>query len=1093
MPADPPALRVTVIAHTLLRIEYAPEGRFVDAPSLFAIHGPTGNVDINDPVLAVYTTPAAAGSPPIRVSTDRIEFAYTPDGQPPHAGNMRALIRHEAPPPGLPLVDGRVLWTPGARNRFNLGGTLSTLDGLRSAAPLSEGLLSRDGWHLVDDSATAIFVDDWAATRDRLGATATLDWYLFAYGTDYPAALRALATIAGLVPMPRKYALGSWFSRYWPYTSEEFRGIALEYSSHGFPLDVMVLDMDWHRDGWTGWSWNRTLLPDAEDLLTWLHAPGGGGGLAVTLNLHPADGVGPHEDRYADFMRALGREPDGSTVPFDSGDRRYMQALFEQVHRPLEHPEGRPGAGVDFWWLDWQQGRYVPSVPGLTNLRWLNHLYTAHTRREPGTLDATDPGLRPLSFSRWAGAVADNDTPFGDHRHPVHFSGDAHTGWAMLAFQVPFTITAGNVGCFFWSHDIGGHFGPRFEEATARWVQFGALSPVLRLHSARTASLDRRPWTYEPRFTDAMRAAFLLRSRLMPTIYAAARACESMVPLLRPMYLSRPTTERAYRTPHQYTLGEHLLCAPITTPGLGEACVASQYVWFPADRGDDHVPSAWHDLATGARYGGDPSATDGAEAIVSASIDRTPAFLRAGVPLAMQGATLRMSAAAITDLRVRLFPGRPGQSETTEFYEDDGVSLGYRSGLSATTPVTACWSAAPGGLLAARIDIAATAGSYEGQPASRRVRIEVGAVDECVLASIDGTAAPANVEPLDAGGLLTIDLAERPIARPVAVELTIRPACAATLALRQRAADLASAIAVPVTPDTLAAVVIAHSAGDTPSTSPARIEAVLRIGAGIGAFSEGRTLRVLNSIGLLDGPTLKADVVDRVGPAESLLSAHTLAPTRAIPAELSLPDAELAAPPLGLRAKRVVRFQGSIRGASIVFEHVVDTRLSPLTAFRCVGPFDWDWRWSIAERVHAPESFPIDPWAGYTAHAGRPAYWTPAQSSGKWAVNFRALWPGQASGGGGGGLAYAAIRIISPVAQPADIHFDSSDKLEAFLDGVKVFSLDAFDSHAAAQAKATVSLPKGESILLVKASEGGGGWGFTASIDAQHPIEQRPL
>ncbi|MBY0261873.1 MAG: DUF5110 domain-containing protein, partial [Phycisphaerales bacterium] len=682
----------------------------------------------------------------------------------------------------------------------------------------------------------------------------------------------------------------------------------------------------------------------------------------------------------------------------------------------------------------------------------------------------------------------------GDHRHPVHFSGDAHTGWAMLAFQVPFTITAGNVGCFFWSHDIGGHFGPRFEEATARWVQFGALSPVLRLHSARTASLDRRPWTYEQRFASAMREAFLLRARLMPAIYAAVRECEAMTPLLRPMYLSRPTTERAYRTPHQYTLGEHLLCAPITTPGLGEACVASQYVWFPADRGDDGVPSAWHDLATGARYGGDPLTPEGAEAIVSAPIDRTPAFLRAGVPLAMQGPTLRMSAAAIADLRVRLFPGRAGQTETTELYEDDGVSLGYRSGRSATTSVTARWSAAPGGLLTARIDIAATTGSYEGQPTSRRIGIEVGAVDECVRALIDGVAAPADIDPLDAGGLLTIDLGERPIARPVAVELTFRPAQAAKLALRQRAADLASAIAEPVTPDTLAAVVIAHCADATPTMSPARIEAILRIGAGIGAFSEGRTLRVLNTVGLLDGPSLKAEIVDRVGPTESLLSAHTLAPTPAAPADLSLPAAELAAPPLGLRAKRVVRFQGSIRRVSIVFEHVLDTRLSPLTAFQCVGPFDWDWRWSIAERIHAPESFPIDPRAGYTAAGGRPAYWTPAQSSGKWAVNFRALWSGQAGGGGGGGgLAYAAIRINSPVAQPADIHFDSSDKLEASLDGVKVFSLDAFDSHAAAQAKATVSLPKGESILLIKASEGGGGWGFTASIDAQHPIEQRPL
>ncbi len=93
----------------------------------------------------------------------------------------------------------------------------------------------------------------------------------------------------------------------------------------------MVLDMDWHRDGWTGWSWNRELLPDAEALLSWLHEHQ----LAITLNLHPADGVGPHEDRYAAFMHARTRAR-RLAVPFDAGDRKYMTALFDQVHRPLE-------------------------------------------------------------------------------------------------------------------------------------------------------------------------------------------------------------------------------------------------------------------------------------------------------------------------------------------------------------------------------------------------------------------------------------------------------------------------------------------------------------------------------------------------------------------------------------------------------------------------------------------------------------------------------------------------------------------------------------------------------------------------------------
>ena len=68
----------------------------------------------------------------------------------------------------------------------------------------------------------------------------------------------------------------------------------------------------------------------------------------------------------------------------------------------------------------------------------------------------------------------------GSQRYPIQFSGDASTAFRMLAFEVPFTSTAGNVGCFFWSHDIGGHNRGRNEESYARWCQFGAFSAALR-------------------------------------------------------------------------------------------------------------------------------------------------------------------------------------------------------------------------------------------------------------------------------------------------------------------------------------------------------------------------------------------------------------------------------------------------------------------------------------------------------------------------------------------------------------------------------------------------------------------------------------
>src|SRR5262249_6042332 len=153
------------------------------------------------------------------------------------------------------------------------------------------------------------------------------------------------------------------------------------------------------------------------------------------------------------------------------------------------------------------------SVRGLSNVGWLNGVYfdwTGRKRAEQAsrwgsekvkgqvgparshvltssrahvhTADAANPprgplplggGARGAAFGRWGG--------WGDHRHPVHFSGDVHSGWRALAFVVEFTIRSSHAGCFFWSHDIGGHFGARDEEAMTRWTQFGAFSAAMRV------------------------------------------------------------------------------------------------------------------------------------------------------------------------------------------------------------------------------------------------------------------------------------------------------------------------------------------------------------------------------------------------------------------------------------------------------------------------------------------------------------------------------------------------------------------------------------------------------------------------------------
>jgi hypothetical protein len=215
-------VRFTVITPNLVRMEYSDGGHFTDEPTLFAQNRSArfagASIQVNDSLVVI--------------QTHALKLVYPEDGRPFKLGSLEVYLRR----PG----GG---WDPRMTDAQNLGSTLRTLDGCTGPKDLGMGLLSRSGWAVVDDSGTPILADGWVKSRPNQGE---LDWYFFGYGTDYKAALKSLAAISGPVPLPRKYQLGIWYSRYWPYTSDEFRQIVKEYGDHDFPLDNIVMDMDWH-------------------------------------------------------------------------------------------------------------------------------------------------------------------------------------------------------------------------------------------------------------------------------------------------------------------------------------------------------------------------------------------------------------------------------------------------------------------------------------------------------------------------------------------------------------------------------------------------------------------------------------------------------------------------------------------------------------------------------------------------------------------------------------------------------------------------------------------------------------------------------
>ncbi len=609
----------------------------------------------------------------------------------------------------IELRDSGAVWHFDDRDRANLGGTARTLDEVDGRTRLSQGLLSRSGWSLVDDSAGLVFdADGWLAPR---AAPDNLDLYFFGYGQAYLDCLRDFCRIGGSVPLIPRWALGNWWSRYWAYSQAEFMQLIRDFQTHDVPLSVSIIDMDWHitqtgneSTGWTGYTWNRTLFPDPPDALKWLHAQG----LKVALNLHPAEGVHPHEAQYPEMARRMGIDPASrAPVPFDIADPHFTAAYFDVLHHPME------ALGVDFWWMDWQQGVKVahtarPELAGLDPLFWLNHLHFHDLGRTPEK--------RPFIFSRWPGLGS---------RYAIGFSGDSVVSWKSLAFQPRFTATASNVVYPWWSHDIGGHMqGVEDPELYTRWVQLGVFSPILRLHSTANPYHDRRPWGHGPEVLAVTREAMQLRHALIPYLYTMTWRCafESR-PLVMPMYYLHAGEEDAYHCPDEYYFGSELIAAPYITPRDPETRLSRQPMWLPEGE--------WFDFFSGKRYhGGDWRTFYG-------GLSDIPVLARAGaiVPLApMSG---QFGVALPDELTVVIFPGA---DNTFELYEDDGESQAYKRGVSCVTRMEQTWR--PGQL---QFHIAPAQGDASVIPAERRYRLVIRGVCRPDEASVRVNGQPREV------------------------------------------------------------------------------------------------------------------------------------------------------------------------------------------------------------------------------------------------------------------------------------------------------------------------------------------------------------
>ena len=622
--------RFSVISERIIRIEYSPDGKFLDKPTQLIKKRNIGLADFSVRQDATF----------LEITTKYFTLSYI-KGQPfygtkvdPMKNLKISLLAKER--------DRCKDWYVGHPEARNLMGNMIGID-VDIPANLKKGLYSIDGFASIDDSNSCVIEEDGSL---GLPMANHLDIYVFMYDHDFRHTLFDYFKMTGAPSLIPRYALGNWWSRNTIYDDESIHNLIRKFEKKMIPLSVMVFDHDWHirnvntiKGLKTGYTFNTELIKDPKDMINQFHKRG----IRVGLVINPTDGIYPHEQYYPQASEYL-QVTDGNIIAFDPLNPKHIDVMFKMFLHPLE------AMGVDFFWNDSKGDMDINKIWSLNHYLYLD--------------SGRNGNKRPLILSR-GGVIA-------PHRYPVLYGGSSEISWKSLR-SIPFMyLNAANIGISWWSHDVGGnHGGIEDGELYIRYVQLNTFGPILRFHSARGRYYKKEPWLWDAK-TESIAVEYLrLRHRLIPYIYTEAyNYTKSGVPVIQPFYYNYMWVydDDLYR--NQYYFGSQLLVCPILDP-KDQIMNRTIHRFFVPD-------GTWYDFVTGKKFPGNK------KYVSFFKEDDYPVFAHAGSIIPFSNRSDYNNIGLPTDLEIQIFPG---VSNTYTLYEDDGVTSLYREGYYLKTSI----------------------------------------------------------------------------------------------------------------------------------------------------------------------------------------------------------------------------------------------------------------------------------------------------------------------------------------------------------------------------------------------------------------------
>ena len=546
-------------------------------------------------------------------------------------------------------------------------------------------LLSTKGYGLLWDnySASNFYGSEAGKTQYKYVSESgkQVDYFFF-YGPDFDHIIDRYRMATGKAPMFPKWSFGLFQSQDRYKTQAEVLSVKDGYRQNHIPVDAIVQD-------WYYWEplpigshvMNPTRYPDPKAMVDALHQ----------ANLHAMISIWPVFGKGTANFDALQKAGDLTSITWDNFVSKTFDTYYD-AHSPkardLYWEQARDGLikkyGWDAWWVDQcepdngallDERRKADFAVG-KGIDYFNTYSLEHTKGLYKGWRADIGGKRAFFLVRQAFA--------GQQRNSTTlWSSDILTTFRAFKSQVPQGINACASGIPYWTSDIGGYRSntapgetpnwadPQYRELFTRWFQFGAFSPIFRIHGKGERALFSSNW-------DAATKATLLkydrlRYRLLPYTYSlAGRVTSENYTLMRALSFDFRQDKNVYGIPDQYMFGPAFLVNPVTEQLYsGPRAIAgagTRQVYLPA-------ATKWFDFWTGQVLAG------GQTVAAAAPLETLPLYVRAGsiVPMGPDVEYATQPTTGPTELRI--YPGADGDFT---FYEDENDTYNYEKGASST-------------------------------------------------------------------------------------------------------------------------------------------------------------------------------------------------------------------------------------------------------------------------------------------------------------------------------------------------------------------------------------------------------------------------